>query len=170
MIGYLMRSLAVLGFILAANNVFAAIEVHEFKTELDRQRYQSFIDELRCPKCQNQNLSGSDSPIAQDLRHELYGMIEDGRSDREIVDFMVERYGEFILYKPRLTASTLFLWALPIVLLLFGGGILALMVRRRRQIMAAGETTLSRNEQERLDKLLNPQLNGAQSKNNKHKV
>ena len=70
----------------------AAVDVREFDSEADRQRYQSFIDEMRCPKCQNQNLAGSDSPIAKDLRDQVYRMIEEGRSDKEIVDFKVYRY------------------------------------------------------------------------------
>ncbi len=85
----LIKVFAVFSLLLGAHMNFAAIDVHEFKSEIDRQRYQSFIDEMRCPKCQNQNLSGSDSPIALDLRNELYLMIEEGKSDQQIVDFMV---------------------------------------------------------------------------------
>ena len=135
--------------------VFAAIDVHEFSSETERERYQSFIDDLRCPKCQNQNLSGSDSLIAKDLRNELYLQIKEGRSDQQIVDFMVERYGEFILYKPRLTPATLALWSLPIVMLLLGAVILAGIVRRRRLAGNTAETSpLSSQEQARLDALL----------------
>src|SRR5690625_1667978 len=91
-----------------------AIVAYEFDNEVDRKRYVSFIEEMRCPKCQNQNLSGSDSPIAADLRRELYFLIQDGRSDMEIVDFMVERYGEYILYRPRLSSATVLLWFGPV--------------------------------------------------------
>lgn len=134
----------------------AAIDVHEFSSETERERYQSFIDDLRCPKCQNQNLSGSDSLIAKDLRNELYVQIKEGRSDQQIVDFMVERYGEFILYKPRLTPATLALWSLPIIILLLGAVILAWIVRRRRLAGNTAETSpLSTEEQARLDALLN---------------
>jgi cytochrome c-type biogenesis protein CcmH len=133
----------------------AAIDVHEFDNEVDRKRYQSFIDEMRCPKCQNQNLSGSDSPIAMDLRRELYLMIEDGKSDKEIVDFMVERYGEFILYRPRVTSSTLLLWGAPIFLLIAGIILLLLIVRKRRSIdLTASGSSLSPEERERLAGLL----------------
>src|SRR5690625_4639181 len=93
-----------------ASPVWGAIDAYEFDNEVDRKRYVSFIEEMRCPKCQNQNLSGSDSPIAADLRRELYFLIQDGRSDMEIVDFMVERYGEYILYRPRLSSATGLLW------------------------------------------------------------
>jgi cytochrome c-type biogenesis protein CcmH len=133
----------------------AAIDIHEFANDTERDRYQSFIDDMRCPKCQNQNLSGSDSPIAKDLRNELYIQIKDGRSDQEIVSFMVERYGEFILYKPRLSPATIALWSLPIVLLLLGAGILTSIIRRRR--LANNEVAdlpLSADEQARLQALL----------------
>src|SRR5699024_7928946 len=74
--------------LLFAMTAQAAIDVYEFESDVQRLRYQNFIDEMRCPKCQNQNLSGSDSPIATDLRRELHELIVDGRSDKEIVDFM----------------------------------------------------------------------------------
>jgi cytochrome c-type biogenesis protein CcmH len=135
---------------------FAAIEVHEFDNDVDRQRYQTFIDEMRCPKCQNQNLAGTNSPIAMDLRRELELMIKDGKSDKEIVDFMVERYGEFILYRPRLSPATVLLWSAPVLLLVFGVVMLLLIVRKRRRIDVEENTGLSSVEQERLANLLNP--------------
>lgn len=147
----LIRLCACIGLVFSLSS-FAAIEVHEFDNEIDRQRYQSFIEEMRCPKCQNQNLAGTNSPIAVDLRRELELMIKEGKSDKEIVDFMVERYGEFILYRPRLSSATLLLWATPIVLLVFGIVVLLLIVRKRRKAVDVG---LSAIEQERLASLLN---------------
>ena len=143
----------------------AAIESHDFANDVERKRYQSFIEEMRCPKCQNQNLAGSDSPISLDLRRELYVMIKDGLSDKEIVDFMVERYGDFILYRPRVSPATYALWGVPVVLLITGIVVILLMLRRRvtsKQI----NKPLSVNEQARLESLLsnapentNPNLN-----------
>jgi cytochrome c-type biogenesis protein CcmH len=134
---------------------WAVVETWEFENEVQRQRYYSFIDEMRCPKCQNQNLAGSDSPIAMDLRRELYLMIEDGRSDKEIVDFMVERYGDYILYRPRVTPVTYLLWFGPAILLLVGIIVLIVIVRqRRRAILAAGPRALDEHEQARLRELL----------------
>lgn len=130
----------------------AAIDVREFNNDVERQRYQSFIDDMRCPKCQNQNLAGSDSPIALDLRNELYLQIQEGRSDKEIVDFMVDRYGDFILYKPRFTSATLLLWGFPVFTVLLGIGLLVWIVRRRR--VALSDTALSGDEQKRLAALL----------------
>jgi cytochrome c-type biogenesis protein CcmH len=138
----------------------AAIDPYEFAREADRVRYQRFIDEMRCPKCQNQNLSGSDAPIAQDLRHELHRLIEDGKSDKEIIDFMVARYGEFVLYRPPLDARTALLWALPAILLLIGIAIIALVVRRHRTAPAAGGGELSDDERARLRGLLDDEGGG----------
>ncbi|HWV15687.1 MAG TPA: cytochrome c-type biogenesis protein [Cellvibrio sp.] len=133
----------------------AAIETHSFANDVERLRYQSFIEEMRCPKCQNQNLAGSDSPISMDLRRELYQMIKDGRSDGEIVNFMVTRYGDFILYRPRVTPATYFLWGAPVVLLILGVVIVLLIVRkRRRNALERSATHLTGDEQARLAALL----------------
>jgi len=135
---------------------FAAIEAHEFDTDLQRQRYQSFIEEMRCPKCQNQNLAGSDSPISADLRRELYEMIKLGKSDKEIVDFMVDRYGDFILYRPRVTPITYVLWGAPVTLLVVGFIVLIFILRRRRQLAQVEQgQELTATEQARLNSLLN---------------
>jgi cytochrome c-type biogenesis protein CcmH len=154
--------LLLIALLAMSTNVFAAIEAHEFKTDLERQRYQTFIEEMRCPKCQNQNLAGSDSPISADLRRELYEMIKLGKSDKEIVDFMVERYGDFILYRPRITPATYILWGAPVALLVMGVVVLTLMMHRRRRL-ALSQTTqhLSADEQARLAALL-----GSDSKDN----
>ncbi|WP_331352436.1 cytochrome c-type biogenesis protein [Cellvibrio sp. UBA7671] len=161
----LIRLCTCLGLLLLSFSSFAAIEVHEFDNDVDRQRYQTFIDEMRCPKCQNQNLAGTNSPIAEDLRRELVFMIKDGKSDKEIVDFMVERYGEFILYRPRLSPATLLLWGAPVFLLVFGVIMLLLIVRKRRRLDVAVDAGLSSTERERLASLLNPPSNKETAKN-----
>ncbi len=149
--------------LLASSGAWAAIDVHEFDSDVQRMRYQSFIDEMRCPKCQNQNLSGSDAPIAVDLRRELYLMIQDGRSDKEIVDFMVERYGEYILYRPRISAATYVLWFGPVVLLITGIIVLLAILHRRRQLNRNQETRgLTRAEQAHLAQLLEAANQGSQ--------
>lgn len=117
--------------LLWAPSLQAVIETYEFDSEAQRERYHRFIEELRCPKCQNQNLSGSNSAIAEDLRRELHRLLLEGRSDQEIVDFMVARYGEFILYRPPLDRHTLVLWAFPGVLLLIGVVVAGALLRRR---------------------------------------
>lgn len=160
MCAILIRLCTCIALLVISISSLAAIEVHEFDNDVDRLRYQSFINEMRCPKCTNQNLAGTPSPIAEDLRRELVFMIKDGRSDKEIVDFMVERYGEFILYRPRLSAATILLWAAPFVLLISGVVLLLLIVRKRRslevEIEADGDVGLSFAEKARLASLLKP--------------
>lgn len=131
---------------------WAVIETYQFDTDLQRQRYNAFIEELRCPKCQNQNLSGSDSAISQDLRRQLHAMIMDGKSDIEITQYMVDRYGEFILYRPRFNAATALLWLLPLGLLLGGAAIWLLMSSRRNRPVSPGP--LSEGDREQLAQLL----------------
>lgn len=128
------------------------IETYEFRTEEEQQRYQHFIEEMRCPKCQNQNLEDSNSPIAADLRREIYRMVQDGHSDSEIVDFMVARYGEFVLYRPRLDDNTLWLWGAPALFGLLAAIVLFRLSRRRRK---APPAALSTTDHARLDRLLN---------------
>jgi len=156
MCAILIRLCTFIWVLLISFSSFAAIEVHEFDNDVDRQRYQIFIDEMRCPKCQNQNLAGTNSPIAMDLRRELELMIKDGKSDKEIVDFMVDRYGEFILYRPRLSPATMLLWGAPVFLLVFGVILLLLIVRKRRRLDVDANESLSSADQERLANLLNP--------------
>lgn len=109
----------------------AVIETYEFESELQHQRYQDFIEELRCPKCQNQNLAGSNSPISADLRRELHRLLLEGKSDQEIVDYMVARYGDFVLYRPPVNKHTIVLWLLPLALLLLGALVVTMLVRRK---------------------------------------
>lgn len=94
-------------------SVFAQ-EQMSFSSELNKIRYQSLVEELRCPKCQNQNLADSGSGIAVDLRELVHQMIEQGKTDQEIVDYMVARYGSFVLYRPQHSTATFFtlVWAI----------------------------------------------------------
>lgn len=146
---------AMLMFCALSLHSHAAIESHNFDNDVQRQRYQGFIEEMRCPKCQNQNLAGSDSPISADLRREIYEMIKDGKSDKEIVDFMVSRYGEFILYRPRVTPVTYLLWAAPVLLLITGIVVVLLLLRQRRRLaLQKTSSELTDEERARLASLL----------------
>ncbi|OUS25967.1 cytochrome c-type biogenesis protein CcmH [Thalassotalea sp. 42_200_T64] len=107
------------------------IDTYKFPDEVTKKRFSELTYELRCPKCQNQNLADSNSPIAQDLRKEVYDMLLDGRSDSEIMDYMVQRYGEFVLYRPRVSSITYILWFGPIVFILIGGFVVFLLTRRK---------------------------------------
>jgi len=130
----------------------AAIEEYAFEEEVQEERFKQLTYEMRCPKCLNSNIAGSDAPIAADLRKEVYDQILEGRTDQEILDFMSSRYGDFILYRPRLTAGTLVLWFGPALLLL--GGIIIVRRMMLQSQDAATEAGLTQKEQEELDKLL----------------
>lgn len=133
----------------------AAVDTFEFASEQERERFYSISSELRCPKCQNQTIADSDAPIADDLRKEVYRLLDDGRSDEEIVDYMVARYGDFVRYKPALNSETLVLWFGPLFFLLAGFLAVFMLVRRRQRAAKDPlDTILSSEEQQRLDQLL----------------
>ncbi len=132
----------------------AAIDTYQFADEAERERYRELTKELRCPKCQNQDIADSNAPIAADLRREIFRMLGEGKSNQQIVDFMVDRYGDFVRYKPALTAKTWLLWFGPAALLLGGIGVMAVIVRKRRAPASNGSADLSPEERERLAKLL----------------
>ncbi|WP_339487056.1 cytochrome c-type biogenesis protein [Pseudomonas sp. EL_65y_Pfl2_R95] len=133
----------------------AAIDTYEFKTEGERQRYRHLTEELRCPKCQNQNIADSDAPIALDLRAQIYKKIEGGETDQQIIDYLVARYGNFVLYKPPVTARTVLLWYGPAGLLIGGFVLLGVIVLRKRRQKSEQYEGLSTDEQQRLAALLN---------------
>lgn len=135
----------------------AVVETYDFDNDIDRQRYHQFVDELRCPKCQNQNLDGSNAPIAKDLRRELHRLIQDGRTDAQIVEFMVDRYGDFVLYRPRFNAETAVLWLAPAIFLIAGLLVLITVFKRQRPLLSAPDNSaaLDVDEQQRLKALLN---------------
>ena len=132
--------------------VHAAIEEYGFDTPEQEQRFKQLTYELRCPKCLNSNLAGSDAPIAADLRQEIYDQIREGRSNKEIIEFMTSRYGDFMLYRPRLTAGTFFLWFGPALLLIAG-----ILIVRRMMLASQAQPTegaLTEAEKARLHSLL----------------
>ena len=106
---------------------WSGIEALEFKNPQVEKDYYTLIDELRCLVCQNQNLKDSNADLAKDLRQQTYQMLQQGKSKQDVVDYMVARYGDFVLYRPPLKNSTLLLWAGPFVLLLL---VLVLVLRR----------------------------------------
>jgi cytochrome c-type biogenesis protein CcmH len=130
----------------------AAIDTYQFADQETRLRFYQLNDELRCPKCQNQALGDSNSPIAIDLRREVHRLLGEGNSDREIKDYLVARYGEYVLYRPQLSSHTLMLWLTPLALLLIGLAVVLLMVKRRKA--PHGTLTLDATEQQRLKALL----------------
>nr|WP_228143868.1 cytochrome c-type biogenesis protein [Moraxella porci] len=131
------------------------IELYEFDSPQQEAQYRGLIEELRCPKCQNQNLAASDAPIAQDLKQKTYEMVKDGRTDTEIRNYMFERYGDFISYKPPVRPSTWILWFFPPVLLvLLILGWLYKAKKGRAATVSDTAAPLSASEEEKLAKIL----------------
>lgn len=111
----------------------------EFRDQAEARRFHALTAELRCVKCQNQSLADSNAQIAHDLRREVLDLMREGRNDAEVKDFLVARYGEFVLYRPRVEGATWFLWFGPALLVLVGGFVVARIVRRRAGV-APGTT------------------------------
>ena len=109
-----------------------ALDPMPFKDAAEEQRFQAITRELRCLVCQNQNIADSNAELAKDLRNEVFDMMRAGKSDAEINQFMTERYGDFVLYRPPMKGSTWLLWLGPFAVL-FGGGLVVLRVLRRRR-------------------------------------
>ncbi len=108
----------------------------EFASEEEQRRFESLTGELRCLVCQNQSLADSDAPLAHDLRREVFDMMQAGHSDEEIKRFLLERYGDFVLYRPPVKGNTLVLWLAPGLLLLVGAAVVGFQVRRRNSLLA----------------------------------
>lgn len=144
-------SAGMLILLLAVLPASAAIEAFRFKDAAEEQRFQHLTGELRCPKCQNQTIADSNAPLAQDLRQRVYDMIREGRSDAEITDFMVARYGDFITYRPSLKPVTWVLWFGPLILLT---GIALGMWRWIRRRARRSPIEITAEERQRLQELL----------------
>ena len=137
---------------LAASAAYAGEAQPLAPDEATEQRLVAISSELRCLVCQNESLAGSHAELAGDLRREIRTLIRDGRSDAEILDFMVARYGDFVRYRPPLKATTLLLWFGPALFL--GAGLVALLVYLRRRNALIDDTPLSREDAQRAERLL----------------
>ena len=140
----------------------SSVETYTFTQPEYEIRFHSLNKILRCPKCQNQNLADSNSLISQDLRREVKRLIEEGRSDEQIMEYMVMRYGSFVLYKPKLDSVTYLLWYGPIGFAVFGVIMLVIIVIRQKKLRKQASNTetkdnkeqLTAQEQAEIDKLL----------------
>jgi cytochrome c-type biogenesis protein CcmH len=103
----------------------------KFADAAEERRFRALVSELRCVMCQNQSLADSDALIAHELRREVLVLMRQGKDDREVKDFLVARYGDFVLYRPRMESKTWFLWFGPLLLLLAGATLIVVIVRRR---------------------------------------
>ncbi|SNC67307.1 cytochrome c-type biogenesis protein CcmH [Marinobacter sp. es.048] len=131
-------------------------DVYDFEDRVEEQRFQNLISELRCPKCQNQNIADSNAPISKDMRDVVYRMMKDGSSNEEIVESLVGRFGEFVRYKPELDSRTFLLWATPAIAVFGGFLVVAGVVIRSRRAGPSGPA-LSTEEKARVDKMLTEQ-------------
>lgn len=141
--------------ILMSSSAWAVIETYEFSSPDLASRYHLLSQELRCPKCQNQNIADSNAPIARDLRVVLYEQLEAGQSDAQILDFMVARYGQFVRYRPEVDRQTALLWWSPVLLLVVGGFGLAGHFRKKSY---HPEPELTAAEREHVNRLLEDRL------------
>lgn len=143
-------------------SAWASIDVLNFTSQEQEKEYQQLTQELRCPQCQNNNIADSNATIAVDMRAKVFELLQEGKSKQQVVDYMVQRYGNFVTYDPPLTAATIMLWVLPLLLVLFG---IALVLRRRPKIQNAIQNqeqnvsveqmeSLTDAEQQRLQELL----------------
>jgi cytochrome c-type biogenesis protein CcmH len=135
-----------------SNLAYAGIEVRSFEKSEQKALYEQLIYELRCLVCQNENLAASNAELAKDLRDEVYKMItKKGMQETEIKDFLIQRYGDFVLYKPPVKGSTALLWAGPFILLLLGFIILFFVLRHTRK---QASSTLDSTQRNKMKKLL----------------
>jgi len=139
-------------FLFSLGSLNAAVEIKKFDNEQQEQRYKYIIDELRCLVCQNQNISGSNAGLAKDLRKQVHKMILAGEDDEAIFDFMVTRYGDFVLYRPPFKATTFLLWVGPFIIFVFGLFMLIRFIRQRKKVVV---TKLNSGDKEKLKQLLN---------------
>jgi cytochrome c-type biogenesis protein CcmH len=147
---WLRNALGALLLVWAGTSV-AGLEKFDFTGNVDEDRYKELIAEIRCLVCQNQSLADSDAELAHDLRQEVYDLMNEGQGDAQIVDFMVARYGDFVLYNPPVKPSTYLLWYGPFVLLAIG---ILFLIKTVRQRTRQTETVFSEQEQARLKAIL----------------
>ena len=136
------------------NAMATPVDTYKFKSEVNQKRGIALARSLRCPQCQNQDLVDSNSPVAHDLRLQVYKMVDEGRSDTEIINYMTQRYGDFVLYNPRLDGKTYLLWWGPLGLLIVGAIVGGVFIRQQRIKKEDKPTTLSADEQATLNELL----------------
>jgi len=149
----LLVSMLLLLLVVAASPLPAAVtlESFTFPTKVEEQHFKDVIGQLRCLVCQNETLADSDADLAHDLRAEVYEMMKSGKSDKEVIDFLVNRYGDFVLYNPPVKPSTYLIWYGPFVLLAIAALLLIRAVGRQRQVR---EPEISAEERKRLERLL----------------
>jgi cytochrome c-type biogenesis protein CcmH len=118
--------------LMLSSQAYARFEAHDFKTPQMEEDYGVLVQELRCLVCQNQNLADSNAELAQDMRLRVYKMLNEGSSKEDVVQFMVQRYGDFVMYRPPVKKSTFLLWFGPILFFVVAGAMVASFIRRQK--------------------------------------
>ena len=131
---------------LQLNFAHARVEFRTFEKPEIEARYNALVDELRCLVCQNQNLKGSNSDLAKDMRNKVFDMISAGKTNQEIADHMVERYGDFVLYKPPFKSITLMLWLGPLLFFIVALTAVIGVVKQRNKVNAIDELSEDENQ------------------------
>ncbi len=144
-------------FILAGSVAIAApVEFNQFDTPQQEADYHKLIQELRCPQCQNNNIADSNATIATDMRVKTLELLKQGKSKDEVVNYMIERYGNFVTYDPPLTPATILLWVLPVALLLLGFGLIWGRKSKVKQAVKSEQNSATAEiDQARLNQILN---------------
>lgn len=151
----MLRLLVLLFCLWGGAAVAAPITAYPFDDPEKEEDFKELITELRCLVCQNQSIGDSNAELAQDLRDEVYRMLQAGQSRAEIVDFMVARYGDFVLYSPPVRSSTLFLWVGPFIFLAVIGFFLFRSIANRKTVVAQEPKEYSDADRQRMKDLLN---------------
>ncbi|MCQ8104695.1 cytochrome c-type biogenesis protein CcmH [Methylomonas sp. SURF-2] len=146
-----MNKVIILILCLLALPATAVVEYHPFDDPAREQAYQTLISELRCLVCQNQTIADSNADLAKDLRQQVYDMLQQGKSQQDVVDFMTQRYGDFVMYRPAFGIKTALLWLGPIVFLLIG---IVTVVVLARQKKVAAQTGLDSKQLGKLNEIL----------------
>jgi len=129
-----MKYLALIGLYLFSSLAFATEEILTFSSTEQEALYRQLTAELRCPKCQNQNIADSNAVVAVDMRKKTYELVRQGQSHDQVIDYMKQRYGDFVHYLPPVRLSTIWLWLLPLLLII---GLASMLWRRQRQAQHA---------------------------------
>lgn len=144
-----MKYILVVSMLLISGMVMAEQDRYQFDNNEQAQRFAELTKELRCPKCQNQNIADSDAVVAKDLREKVLALVIEGKSKDDVIEYMIDRYGYFVHYDPPVTPATLVLWVLPVLIVVFGFS--SIIFRQRK---AAVKQTWSEQDEALLAKLI----------------